>query len=240
MPYPLLTSVTATTSVLNILKNYSLVIEIQTLLSLGNFYKGSIDGFWGTKTDAAFKAFKQAAWLEHPDLLGKTTADALLEIAGKGTRPTPKDGFYPGASQQELKLPGGRIVKISDLVPGSHHFTWAEATAIGTRKPQDSAIVTGIIHLAQYLDRLKALFNNRRIHITSWYRPPDVNRAVGGVSNSIHIRGSAVDFTVEGINPLEVYRQLDAWHGRIGGLGRSTAFTHLDLRGYPARWEYGR
>lgn len=240
MSYPLLTSFNNTIDIQDISKNQPLVIEIQTLLNLGNFYSGNIDGLWGDKTDVAFKAFKKAAYLEHPDLLGRSTADALLEITGKGTHPSIKDGGYSGESYREdLKLPGGRIIKIGDLIPGSYSFKWSEATARGTRKPSESAVVTRIIHLAQYLDRVKSLLNNRPIHVSSWYRPPDVNRAVGGVKNSIHLLGSAVDFTVEGIPPLEVYRQLNGWHGRVGGLGRSSAFTHLDLRGYPARWNYG-
>lgn len=239
MSYPLLESFSNTLNISDIVNNYPLVTEIQSLLKLGGFYQGKIDGFWGEQTRSAFILFKKSAYLQYPNSIGKTTATSLLELAGIAIHPIPRDSGYGVSAIRELKLPGSRVVMLSDLVPGSNSFTWSEATARGTRQPVDTSVVTGIIKLAQYLDRVRSMFHSRAIHINSWYRPPDVNRAVGGVSNSIHLLGSAVDFTVEGIAPLEVYRALDSWHGRVGGLGRSSAFTHLDLRGYPARWNYG-
>lgn len=239
MPYPLLESFSGTVNIPDLVKNYSLVIEIQSLLRFGGFYQGKVDGVWGEQTKNAFIAFKKAAYLEHPNSLGKTTATSLLELAGKAIHPVPKDSQYSTEGNRILKLPGGKAVMVGANIAGSSYFTWGEATAKGTRKPADSQVVTEIIKLAQYLDRIRGLFDSRPIYITSWYRPIAVNRAVGGVTGSTHILGSAVDFTVEGIPPLDVYKLLDSWHGRIGGLGRSTIFTHLDLRGYPARWNYG-
>lgn len=239
MYYPLLESFSGTVNITDIVKNYSLVIEIQSLLKLGRFYQGKVDGTWGGQTKSAFIEFKKAAYLEYPSTLGKTTVTSLLELAGKAIHPVPKDSWNSAKDSQNLKLPSGKAVIVTDRIFGSSFFTWGEATAKGTRKPADSQVVTQIIKLAQYLDRIRGLFDSRPIHITSWYRPVEVNRAVGGVSNSTHILGSAVDFTVEGIPPMDVYKLLDPWHGRIGGLGRSTIFTHLDLRGYAARWNYG-
>lgn len=238
MAYPLLKSFSSTVNVADIIKNYSLVTEVQSLLKIGNFYQGKVDGNWGEQTKEAFNDFKKAAYLQYPDSLGKTTATALLELVGDAIHPIPKDS-RSAEPRENLKLPGGRVVTISDLILGSLHFTWSEATKSGTRKPVDSYVVTQIIKLAQYLDRVRGFFDGRRIYINSWYRPLEINRAVGGVSNSTHILGSGVDFTVEGVPPLNVYRLLHPWHDRIGGLGKSTQFTHLDLRGYPARWNYG-
>lgn len=239
MSYPLLESFISTVEITSIHKNYALVTEIQSLLKQGEFYGGKVDGIWGEHTQNAFTNFKKIAYLEYPSSLGKSTATALLELAGKAIHQVPKDNWDSTQGSKKLKLPGGKVVIVSELIPGSSHFTWSEATAVGTRKPADSQVVREIIKLAQYLDRVRGLFDGKRVYINSWYRPVDLNRAVGGVSNSTHILGSATDFTVEGVPPLEVYRILSPWHGRIGGLGRSTSFTHLDLRGYAARWNYG-
>lgn len=46
---------------------------------------------------------------------------------------------------------------------------------------------------------------SRPIHITSGYRSPQLNRAVGGVSDSQHLLGEAVDFIVGGYSIDEVF-----------------------------------
>ena len=236
--YPLLESFSKTVDINEISANYPLVKEIQSSLREGELYGGTIDGIWGQRTQDAFIKFKKIAYLEYPYSLGKSTATALLELVGKAIHEVPKDSWLSTQGSKKLKLPAGKVVIVSQLIPGSSHFTWGEATALGTRKPANSQVVKEIIRLAEYLDRVRAFLGNRRIDVTSWYRPLDINLAVGGVSNSTHILGMAGDFTVEGIPPLDVYRLLHPWHGRIGGLGRSTRFTHLDLRGYAARWNY--
>ncbi|MFM7791515.1 MAG: D-Ala-D-Ala carboxypeptidase family metallohydrolase, partial [Microcystis panniformis] len=52
------------------------------------------------------------------------------------------------------------------------------------------------------------------IIITSGYRPEQINRAVGGVSNSQHIRGTAVDSCppTQGTIPVLIYPLLKFKH----------------------------
>lgn len=42
------------------------------------------------------------------------------------------------------------------------------------------------------------------VHILSGYRPPEVNRLVGGAPSSDHLTGSAADIVVSGHTPLQV------------------------------------
>lgn len=118
------------------------------------------------------------------------------------------------------------------------NFTWAEATRGGTRMPPNQATVDAMVRIAtlaqQARDRL-----GRPFHITSWYRPADINRQVGGASNSRHIVGDAIDFYVDGLSGDQIYWALDPWWP--GGLGRYRSFarlSHLDARGYRARWRH--
>jgi zinc D-Ala-D-Ala carboxypeptidase len=102
-------------------------------------------------------------------------------------------------------------------------------------------ITSNIVKLAMKLDEVRELFGDRPVIITSWLRPPDVNRAVGGVPNSQHLLGWAADIQIDGLDPHDVAAKLhQTW---AGGLGDSSAFTHLDLRhllGWSnARWDYG-
>lgn len=89
-----------------------------------------------------------------------------------------------------------------------------------------------------YLEEVRAIFN-APISINSWYRDPATNRAVGGASQSRHMVGDAADFVVRGFSPYTVNSRLDSWYSTRGGLASASVFTHLDCRGYKARWSYG-
>jgi Peptidase M15 len=150
-------------------------------------------------------------------------------------------------------IPGiSRPVALTDPIYAGSNFTWGEATRNGERMPQrtifDGEIVSAlsitgnIIKLAHELDRVRSLFGDRPVRVTSWLRPPAINKAVGGVVSSQHLLGWAADILVDGYSPSYVAKQLkESWPG---GLGDSAAFTHLDLRhlldgGSSAYWNYG-
>ena len=56
---------------------------------------------------------------------------------------------------------------------------------------------------------------------------------------SRHLVGDATDFVVSGYHPYDIFDKLDRWWGSRGGLASSTVFTHIDVRGFRARWDYG-
>ena len=151
-----------------------------------------------------------------------------------------------------IKIPGLlNPVDTDDPMYAGSHFSWGEFTRNGERMPIEtsfegrnyaaSEITANGILIAKELDKIRAKFGDRPIHITSWLRPPAVNKAVGGVANSQHLIGWATDIQIDGFTPNQVADRLtNSWSG---GLGDSTAFTHLDLRDRlglaSARWDYG-
>ena len=76
------------------------------------------------------------------------------------------------------------------------------------------------------------------IGVTSWYRPPAVNKAVGGVSNSTHLTGSGVDIFPIGKNIYTFQEWLDKRWPRALGYGAKRGFVHLDNRNKRIRWPY--
>lgn len=124
------------------------------------------------------------------------------------------------------------------------YFTWGQALhadpATGYyRRPTSAAIVYGILDIAKAMEDIRYRYGNKPIQVTSWYRDPATNAAIGGASQSRHMLGDGVDFVVPGVHPFDVYDDLDAWWGNRGGLASSSVFTHIDMRGYRARWDYG-
>ncbi|MGF1513254.1 MAG: D-Ala-D-Ala carboxypeptidase family metallohydrolase [Elainellaceae cyanobacterium] len=147
--------------------------------------------------------------------------------------PKPRSGGF--------NLPGyrSRFYLEDPVLPGGN-FTWAEVTKNGQRMPETKSIVVEVLRIASAVQDIRALFGDRPITVTSWYRDPVSNRRVGGARQSRHLTGGAVDFKVSGVSPAEVQRRLDPWWGRRGGLASANTFTHIDNRGYRARWRYGR
>ena len=69
------------------------------------------------------------------------------------------------------------------------HFSLAELTT--TKQKMDNTPSKEIVEVlrttAFYMEKVREILGNVAITINSGYRSPDVNRAVGGTSNSSHI-----------------------------------------------------
>lgn len=90
--------------------------------------------------------------------------------------------------------------------------------------------------LLQGLEALRTLVN-KPIHVNSAFRCQAHNKAIGGVFGSFHCLGKAADIVIDGLTPQEVAdlaAKIDVF--RYGGIGIYNNFTHLDVRGTPARW----
>lgn len=74
------------------------------------------------------------------------------------------------------------------------------------------------------------------LEITSGYRCDKHNKRVGGASRSRHKEGDSSDLKAKTKSPETVAKAAE----KIGfdGIGRYTTFTHLDSRGYKARWNF--
>ncbi len=100
------------------------------------------------------------------------------------------------------------------------------------------------LKLAQFLEKVRAQFGGRPVVITSGYRPPAVNRSVGGASSSEHLYSEigvgAVDFVIDGADMMAVQRWCDQNWPHSLGYGAPKGFVHLGIRkgGPSVRWDY--
>lgn len=62
------------------------------------------------------------------------------------------------------------------------------------------------------------------------------NREVGGEDHSQHLLGKAADIKVSGHTPSEVQDYLRGKYPSKYGVGRYSAFTHIDVRSTAANW----
>lgn len=125
------------------------------------------------------------------------------------------------------------------------NFTWGEVTQKCNRPIQDLIIdgvfiksalqvETTIIETAKKLDAVRDKFDKRPIYVNSWYRPPYINKSVGGSKLSRHQFGDAVDIRSYYFSPQHIYSILEPHH--YGGLSVYSGFVHIDWRGKKDRW----
>lgn len=82
----------------------------------------------------------------------------------------------------------------------------AQANGIDNTPPQE--LVPRLMLVAEMLERIRSTVNCP-VTVTSGYRCPELNRAVGGVTSSDHTQGHAADFVAPGFgSPTEVARLL--------------------------------
>jgi hypothetical protein len=76
-------------------------------------------------------------------------------------------------------------------------------------EPKDAQTLLNLLSTANHMLDVRKLLLNRPILISSGYRSPELNAAVGGSNNSAHTKGWAVDFTCPGYgSPLEIAREI--------------------------------
>lgn len=111
------------------------------------------------------------------------------------------------------------------------HFSLAELTVTKTKidntPPKD--VVEVLRTTAFYMEKVREILGNVAITINSGYRSPDVNRAVGGTSNSSHTYGYAVDFTAYGHTPLTISNILAKSNLKFDQLIYEKTWVHISF-----------
>lgn len=98
----------------------------------------------------------------------------------------------------------------------SPHFSLQEFTASQTASREgipnqpDAAAMTNLKRTADIMERVRLLLGEKPIIISSGYRGPQLNAAVGGATSSAHCFGLAADFTCPGFgDPHQVCKAIE-------------------------------
>lgn len=197
-----------------------MTIEISAYLQEGNHTKFTIkyrnDDIEGLNT---WYAFNNHISIEHDGKNIFPSLPLLNELKGG----------------KKILLPKFGTVYCNEPIIKDGNFTWGEATHNGERTTNDSSIVDGMYRIAELAQKARDQINEP-FRITSWYRPPAINRRIGGASNSRHLYGDAIDFYVKGMSAKQLSQALEWWPGGMGTYSNMPHILHLDARGYKARW----
>jgi uncharacterized protein YcbK (DUF882 family) len=121
----------------------------------------------------------------------------------------------------------------------SEHFSLDELNK--HKFDMSDEVLDNLKMLSVQLEIIRAHFNVPVI-INSGYRNLDYNRNIGSKDTSQHVKGTAADIVVKDVSPDEVADAIEFLINtgmlKEGGVGRYNTFTHYDIRGTRARWNY--
>lgn len=115
----------------------------------------------------------------------------------------------------------------------SPHLTWKElACKDGTGYPQRFVEDGRVYRLAQVFENIRSACGDGKILIHSAYRTPEYNKKVGGVANSQHVQGMALDLEHNTLANDYFFTIIENNWRALGvrGLGHYKTFVHIDIR----------
>ena len=160
------------------------VRQVQLLLTYLGYDPGAIDGADGPKTRAAVKAFQAAEGLESDGMAGQQTQARLREAVFQGRT---KTGEEPAAAPPSTGTWWDGIRYFSREEP----YTGCSCGRCGGFPVEPSE------KLMRLADSVRAAAGRPMVP-TSTVRCRAHNKAVGGVENSRHLEGKAMDFSIRG------------------------------------------
>lgn len=188
-------------------KSGDTVVLLQNKLNELGYDCGKTDGIFGSKTKLAVEEFQRVNGLVSDGIVGMRTWAKLDD------KPIPNPIVtYSLAKDGNTKISANFSVKEFKCKDGS-----------------DKILVD-----TQFVkDKLQQIRNHFGVAVTinSGYRTPSHNKAVGGASNSYHLKGQAFDIVVKGKSPAEVAKY--AYSIGIPGIIQYNTFVHVDSRSTP-------
>lgn len=205
--------------------------QIQWQLRFLGFYSGNVDGIWGPQSQAAVIRFQQEFGLsptglfrESEEAKSKELVRAIQAVVS-AHNPTPLvlDGLAGkltmaatvryqkdvGLSPDGIAGPLTRAAiedeteSESEFWAGIRHFTRNEFACKCGSEFCDGFPAEPNRKLVRLANCLREHFSSP-VHVSSGLRCPRHNAAVGGVANSRHLSGRAIDFRVAGKTAAEV------------------------------------
>ena len=183
----------------------------QHLLAFLGYYVGNVDGSWGTLSKTACKAFQKDFGLDADGYGGTNTDKALTHAVAYGMpakkeEETPNGDFWADIKhfeRKEFKCKCGNIY--CNGYPAD---------------PQEK--------LVRVADKVREHFGATAT-VSSGLRCTQHNANVGGVSNSRHLTGKAMDFCIRGKTATQVLEYVQKHTDIRYAYAIDSQFVHMDI-----------
>ena len=187
----------------------------QNLLAYLGYYVGAIDGIFGSGSREATKAFQRDFFQDESKIdgvCGTETEKALTHAVCYG---------MPAKKVEETTEPAN-----SDSYDGIKHFKRSEFACKCGRycNGYPTEMKNGVLAV---LDRTREYFGSPAV-VSSGLRCKQHNANVGGVSNSRHLSGKAVDFCVKGKTAAQVLAYVQNQPETRYAYAIDSSYVHVD------------
>ena len=183
----------------------------QYLLGYLGYYAGVPDGIWGRLSGEATRAFQAGYGLEPDGVFGPATEKRILEVIGSGERPVEKEAEEAPDWWKEIR-----------------YFTREEFKCKCGGMFCDgypAAMQEAVVKIA---DAARAHFG-RPAHVISGLRCRQWNAHEGGVANSQHMYGEAIDLRIDGVGSEELRQFVATQPGHRYSYCINRTNVHFDI-----------
>lgn len=189
----------------------------QCLLAYLGYYTGDIDGLWGRLSLEATERFQNNYGLGTDGIFGPNTENKIREVIASGEAPAVQEA--PSAPE---------IGKTGTFWDDIRYFTREEFRCKCGGKYCNGFPAEPQEKLIRVADRVREHFGNPMM-VSSGIRCPTHNANVGGVSNSRHLSGKAMDFCVSGFSAAMVLSYVQQQKDIHYAYAIDSNFVHMDI-----------
>lgn len=195
------------------------VKQRQLLLTYLGYDPGTIDGADGPKTRAAVKAFQQD--------FGGLTVDG---VAGAATEKALRHAVAYGMPEkkQTTVTEDSTATKTGTFWDGIKYFKRSEFECKCEGKYCNGYPVEMQEKVVKAADKVRAHFG-KPVTVSSGIRCTKHNAAVGGVSDSRHLHGKAIDFSVSGFSASMVLAYVQSLPEIRYAYAINSNYVHMDI-----------
>lgn len=186
----------------------------QCLMAYLGYYVGKIDGEWGEQSQDATILFQDDHGLAVDGVFGPATEKKILSVIATGEAPK---------KEKPVGLDWDKVQYFK-----RREFACKCGKCGGFPVEPDKDLIDVLVKIRTYF--------GKPVHVNSGVRCATHNANVGGATASQHLKGTAADITVDGVEASRVAMYAETMLPKTGGIGRYKTFTHVDVRSAKARW----
>lgn len=202
--------------------------QVQNLLQYLGYYDGKIDGIWGNGCKTAAKEFQKDNGLTQDGYIGTQSTPKLIEAVTKSKFKTQTSTQVTTNSSTTTNSSSSTQSNLANIWTNKY-FTKDEFKCKcggkycnGYYNQPNETLVRAAIKLREHF--------NAPVTISSGLRCPTHNANEGGVSNSRHILGKAMDFKVQGKTSAQVVSWIKSNLPEIRyTYSINSNYTHMDV-----------